>query len=249
MALRDEIIRERKQYFAKSTMAEKVAYLFHYYGIQTLLLCIALFFFASFIYHYLTEPKCILNGTFVSFNSNSTSNNASKLAEDFLSSQNLDTSDYKVDFRTNITLYHPGESDEWQIEQALYTQISSGILDFAVGDLDIMNTYAYGYHFADLTTILSKEQIKIFEPYFLYVDLDVLIERSETHTDIPFSDFRQPENMKNPIPMMLDLSTSSLIQEIYGEKSNNICYGIIKKGENQKNAINFLEYLLSAGEE
>lgn len=243
MTLREEVTKKRQEYFATATTKEKIAYLVQYYGIRTLLIGIAVFFIGSWIYHLITDPERILSGTFVNYNLYDTTLNVDELEKDFLSAQKIDESEYMADFLTNITIVQSEETAEPQSVQTLYTQIASGVLDFAVADIEILKNYAYGYHFADLTTILSEEQIEIFKPYFLYVDIAVMEERQEKHEDIPLPDMRNPEAMENPIPVLLDISNCPIIQEIYGENSSDICYGIIRKGEHQDNAIKFLEYL------
>ena len=243
MTLHEEVTKKRKEYFATATTKEKLAYLVQYYGLRTLLICIAVIFIGSWIYHLITDPDVILNGTFVNYTLADTTVNQEELANDFLASENIDPSEYVAEIQTNITIIQSEESYGQGMDQALYTQIASGVLDYAVGGLDVLGNYAYGYNFADLTTILSKEQIELFEPYFLYIDLAVLEERQEKMEDIPFPDFKKPDDMKQPIPVLLDISHFPIIQEIYGEDCSDICYGIIKKGEHQENAIKFLEYL------
>lgn len=243
MTLHEEIRKKQKEYFENATTYQKLVYLIRYYGVRTLITCISLFLVVIFIYKQTTEPECILNGTFVNYNVANTSLDKEVLAKNFLTEKNFDTSQYKAEFRTNITIAQSSENADWKIEQNLYAQIASGVLDFAVGELEFLDTYAYGHHFNDLTVILTEKQIELFKPYFLYIDMDVLSKRHETQEDIPFPDFRKPDEMKQPIPVMLDLSNFPIIQEIYGSNCSNICYGIIKKGENQENAIKFLEYL------
>ena len=243
MTLREEVTKKRQEYFETATTKEKIAYLIQYYGIRTILICIAALFIGSWIYHLITDPERILSGTFVNYNLYDTTLNIDELEKDFLSAQKIDESEYMADFLTNITIVQSEEATGQQNDQTLYTQIASGVLDFAVADIEVLKNYAYGYHFADLTTILSKEQIEYFEPYFLYVDIAVMEERQEKHEEIPLPDMRNPEAMENPLPVLLDISNCPIIQEIYGENSSDICYGIIRKGEHQDNAIKFLEYL------
>lgn len=243
MTLREEVTKKRQEYFATATTKEKIAYFVQYYGIRTLLIGIAVFFIGSWIYHLITDPERILTGTFVNYTLYDTTLSADELEKDFLSAQKIDESNYMAEFLTNITMVQSEETNTYQIDQALYTQLASGVLDFAVAEAELLKNYAYGYHFFDLTTILSKKQIKYFEPYFLYVDIAAMEERQEKHEDIPLPDMRNPEAMKNPIPVLIDISNSPIIQEIYGEHSSDICYGILRKGEQKDNAVKFLEYL------
>ena len=243
MTLREEVTKKRQEYFATATPKEKFAYLVQYYGVRTLLIGIAVFFIGSWIYHLITDPERILSGTFINYNLYDTTVDKEELANEFLASQNIDPTEYVAEIQTNITIIQSEEYNGYQMDQALYTQLASGVLDFAVGEISALSNYAYGYHFVDLTTILSKEQIEVFKPYFFYIDLAVLEERQEKHEEIPLPDMRNPEAMKQPIPVLIDISNCPIIQEIYGENSSDICYGIIRKGEHQENAIKFLEYL------
>ncbi len=243
MALREEIRKKQEEYFATATIWQKISYLIQYYGVRTLLIGAALLFIGSFIYHHLTDPDTVLNGTFVNYDTNRASIKPEELANNFLSTQKIDTNEYTAEFYTNIRMQSAETSANRQIDSSFSTQIGSGVFDFTVCPLDILKTYAYGNYFVDLTTILSKEQIKTYEPYFLYIDMEVLAERHNKLKDIPLPDPQKPEDMGKPIPVMLNVSSSSIIQEIYGEDASNICYAIIPKGEHGENAIKFLEYI------
>lgn len=243
MTLHEEITKKRQEYFKTATTKQKFAYFVQYYGLSTLLICIAAFFIVSWIYHLIVAPERILCGTFVNYNLCDTTLNINELESDFLTTHNIDESEYIAEFLTNITIIQSEETNAQQSDHALYTQVSSGVLDFAIAEADILKNYAYGYQFVDLTTILSAEQIEIFEPYFLYVDLDVMIEQQEKLEELPLPDMKNPKVMKNPIPVLIDMSDYAIIQEIYGKNSSNICYGIIRKCENPQNAISFLQYL------
>ena len=222
MTLREEIKKKRDAYFETATTKQKLSYLIQYYGIRAVLICTIICFIGSWIYHLITDPEIILNGTFVNYNLYNTTLDVNVLEKDFLSVQNINESEYEADFRTNIVIIESEEANDRPSLQSLDTQIASGVLDFAIADIEILESYAYGYHFVDLTTVLSKEQIDYFKPYFLYVDLDVMAQRQEKHEDIPIPDMRNPEIMKNPIPVLIDISNCPIIQEIYGEKSTDI---------------------------
>lgn len=123
--------------------------------------------------------------------------------------------------------------------------LSSGVFDFVVADSELLMRYAYGYNFIDLTTVLTEQQLEYYKPYLRYIVIEVLSERLETHTDIPFPDCMKPEDMQQPIPVMVDLSQCKAMQQYYGQHSKNLVFATLRVGEHQENTLNFLDHLMN----
>jgi len=110
---------------------------------------------------------------------------------------------------------------------------------------DNLITYGYVQTLVDLSTILTDEQMKLYEPYFRYVDRavsDTQDFKKLTATELP--DCGKPESMKQPIPVMIDLTQCETITNLYGRDVPNLCIGIVSTGENQENAVKFLDYIM-----
>lgn len=249
MAIRDEIRKERQSYFATATRAEKIKYIRDYYGMWILGGLIAITLISWMIYDSVTKPETILNGTFLNLYSHNTTDTVDDLGECFLKDQGIDTSEYATLFVSNLFMTNGEDITNFQTSQALLTQISAGALDFIVAPSDNLITYAYDRTLVDLSTVLTDEQMQLYEPYFRYVDRAIVTLRSDTQdfenpATIELPDYNKPEAMKQPIPVMIDLTQCETITKLYGMEVPNLCIGIVSTGENQENALKFLDYIM-----
>lgn len=249
MAIRDEIRRERQAYFATATTKDKIKYIRDYYGMWIVGGIIAIILVSWMIYDAVTQPEAILNGTFMNLYSHDTVDTANDLGEKFLKEQGIDTSEYAAVFGSNLFMTSGDDVSNYETNQALIAQVSAGALDFIVATSDNLLTYAYDEIFVDLSTVLTDEQMELYEPYFRYVDEAVIAQRNSTETleelaSIEFPDCTNPEEMEKPIPVMIDLTQSEVITGLYGQSVENQCFGIVTTGENQAKALKFLDYIM-----
>lgn len=247
MGIRDEIRRERKAYFATATPKQKFEYLLHYYGPTALLVAVIIGFTLYFVLQTVLQPKSVLNGTFINLYTYDTIDEANKLGNKYLKDKGIDTKKYTAMFGSNLIM-----SDDLvvtqQSDQALISQISARLLDFAVGSSKHLQPYAYEQLFVDLSTILTEEQMEKYEPYFLYIDKAIFAEKEDVSLDdmdsIEYPDCTKPEEMREPIPVFISLTNSQVIHDLYGFNDPHRCIGIVYNGKNQDNALDFLDYIM-----
>lgn len=250
MKLYEEINKNRREYFATATKKEKFKYIMDYYGFRTIVALIVLTIIIVTVVKSCTAPDVILNGTFINLSQYGRTHVAAELEERFLKDQKIDASEFTVSFGNSLIFSSTDVETTSASYQALAAQASAGTLDFIVSSPDSVMTYAYEGLFVDLTTVLSKEQIEMYEPYFLYVDKEVAIQKedmtlsSDEIFEENYPDCRKPEEMKKPIPVLIDLSQSKTIKDLYNAKKIDLCYGIVDLGENKDNAIIFLDYIM-----
>lgn len=249
MALRDEIKRERKAFFATATPKEKFKYLVEYYGLRVVVIVVALILGINLLIQVLTKPTPVLNGNFFNMAGLGTEDIATQLGNDFLKAKNLNEFKYSVSFNTNMVFSEQDDFQNYNMTEALYAQIAAKSVDFIVGTSDEVLSLAYNEVFTDLSTILTEEQMKQYEPCFRYIDQALVTARREDETtdkeayDIPIPDCTKPEAMEQPLPVFIDVSQSKSMQEMYKNNTDGLCYGIVVNGSNQKNAIEFLEFI------
>lgn len=251
MALRDEIKRGREYFLESATRKEKFKYFIDYYGLRVALIAIALIALITFIIQTVTKPEPVLNGTFFNVAIYDTDDVLDELKKDFEKAKELDTSKYSVSFNTNLTFSKDNENNyqDYTLWEGLYAQMSAKVIDFIVGTSDQLLTLAYNEAFVDLSTMLTEEQMEQYKPYFLYIDQALVTLRREDDSidqeafKIPFPDCTKPEEMEEPIPVMIDMSQMKSMQELYENNTEGLCYGIVANGENRKNAVEFLELI------
>ena len=245
MGIREEIKRERQTFFATATTKQKIEYLLHYYAPTALLIAIIVGFILYFVIQTVFQPKTILNGTFINLYTYDTVDEANALGEKYLKDKGIDTSKYSATFGSNLIM-----TDDLMVtqesSQALISQVYAGLLDFVVGSTNHLKSYAYDQFFVDLTTVLSEEQIKKYEPYFLYIDKTVVLQKENASLGetIEYPDCTKPEEMKEPIPVFISLTESDVVNDLYGFSDPHRCIGIVFNGKNRDNAIEFLDYIM-----
>ncbi len=250
MGIRDEIKKERKAYFKQATTKEKIKYIQDYYGLRIFILLIVLLIIGMIIYNACTKPTGILNGTFVNMSIYNMDDDPNELGDAFLKAEKMDTSDYETSFVSNLSILNSEGTEAYEMHQMLFTQMSAGALDFLVATPELLLTYAYDESFTDLSTVLTKEQMEQYKPYFLYVDGELVEKRAnpdvslEELSAMTFPDCRKPEEMKQPIPVMVDLTESEKVQKLYNKKASDLCYAVIYTGANQEYALKFLNYIM-----
>ena len=113
-----------------------------------------------------------------------------------------------------------------------------------------MSDIAHNTMFVELTTYLSPEQLKLVEPYLLYVDsavieeLDAAYESKEDTSKIKLPDPRKPEEMEEPVAVMIDMSSCEKFAPIYGNSDETIAFGIITSAPNEDMLMQFIDYLM-----
>lgn len=247
MTEKERIKAQRKEYFANATWKQKLFYFWEFYKVHTIVIILIVIAVSSFIYHKVTDPEIILNGMFLNSYNEESDSTASDLGIEFLELQEIDTSEYDVNF--NEGLYLTGDSTtDYESEQAVWVQCAAGTVDFMVSPIEHLIDFAYQEYYTDLTTVLSEEQVEKYEPYFLYIDGDVLEKMATAPADSPLDDIElpdpaNPDGMKNPIPVFIDMTHCQKLTDIYGSSSDSLVFSILVNAPDAALAIDFLNYL------
>ena len=237
----------------------KLVFIWDYYKIPVLVALVVFFLIGSFIYEQSTSKEAVLQGIFI--NSFSSSEQTPEhILEDFLKAQEVDTQKYYADCRTNI-YYEAANREEGQngsspalsnaeALQLIAAQSGAGMLDYIVGPHDVILELAYKGHFTDLSEVLSPEQYKKLQPYFLYLDQDVIDALREADdnwdfdADIPIPTSNAAEDLNTPVPFMIDLSQCEALVAAYGSNPDTLCIGIVKNTPNRDMVLLLIDYLL-----
>ena len=226
-------------------------YFYDYYQFEAFVIIAVLYFIGNLTYTKLTEKEIVLAGALLNQYNILAEEQIFDLGDDFLSIQGLDPKDNKVEFNTSLRYAHSGDSSFNDATiQGLAAQCAGGTIDFITGDMDAMSIFAYGEYFYDLREVFAEDELELFEPYILYVDLDYQRQVEEALTTpevIPTMvppDMRYPENMVEPIPVLIDLRDSSLLSEIYIDLVDVLCFGFTVNAPNPEMTKDFLYYLM-----
>lgn len=225
-------------------------YFYDYYKFEAFVILAVLYFVGSLAYTKLTEKEIVLSGALLNQYNILADDLILDMGNDFLAEQDLNPKEHKVEFNTSLRYAHSGDSSFNDATiQGLVAQCSGGTIDFITGDMEAMTIFAYGDYFYDLREVLTEEEMKHFEPYILYVDLDyqrqveeALITPEVIPTMVP-PDMRYPEKMVEPIPVLIDLRDSALLSDIYIDLVDVLCFGFTVNAPNLERTKEFLYYL------
>ena len=223
MALKDEIRKER-QSVKQGTWKKKLQYFKDYYMGRTVIAVIVAVLVVYAIVSVILSKKIVLSGVMINSPMTASEEAFTELTGDFINDQRLESDKVEFELIRNLS-YTVGDSTKMQENyatiQVLSAKISGGLLDFVIGDLDSMSMFAYSECFTDLREVLSEEQIAMYEPFFLYIDLAVIeqladIAASENYdVEIEAPDHTKPEQMEQPVPVFIDVSGCARLQSIY----------------------------------
>ena len=249
MAWKDEL-NNAKKVFKNGTTRDKVEYIWEYYKWHILAVVFVVYFIGSMVYNNVTTKDYVLQGMFL--NTLAESEIVLEMEQDFIETYPIDTSSEEVFF--DASMYYSDEGDamgtSYQTIQVLTTKIAAGEIDFMVADAATLYDFAYNQYFAELPKILSEEQLKAYEPYILYYDKAVLEELSNIDyigkevSEILLPDPSKPEQMENPVPVMIDVSSSEKIFNLYPVSSESYAFAFVANGMHMEKSVELLEYLM-----
>lgn len=254
MALRDEIKAGRKDLMENGTLKDKIAYFFDYYTLHTIAIVAVLIFVASFIYKQVTKPDIVLKGLVINAPSSDGENPVEDLKNGFIEYINLDTEQYEMSLNSSLIIDTKSDPQQaqlknYEVTQAIMAQCVAGSVDFMSAPLEAILDYAYGELCVNLNEVLSEEELEKYEPYFLYVDLAVVdqknkaIDNNQYSYEIPCPDPTKPEEMKEPIPVLIDVTTCEKMANIYNSASDTLAVAVAVNAPNPDRISDFLAYL------
>ena len=240
-----------KKIFRTGTKKQKLEYIWDYYKWHILVTVLVLCFIRQTLYTNTTAKTYVLQGVFL--NNTADSDDIYELENDFLQKFPIDSSKEAVFFDSSL-FYIPSGNNEvavssYETIQVLMARMSAGDVDFMLGDTSTLIEFAYNQYFYDLSDVLSDEQYKKYEPYFLYFDKELveLLNNSDPldYEKVSFPDPSKPELMQEPVQIMIDITLADKISKIYPYSSNDYSMAFVIDGINSEKAIEFLEYLIS----
>ena len=135
--------------------------------------------------------------------------------------------------------------------QKLMAYVAANELDSMITDFDSFQKYANSSLFYDLRDILTEEQLQALEPYFYYVDREVVLAIEAANDDMntdytpEYPDPLHPEEMQDPVPVGICLTDCKDLTDNYYFRGDGIVMGIYANAEHADTAVDLAEYLLS----
>lgn len=247
MAVMNEFSRERES-IKNAPFKVRLQYFWDYYKWHVIIPLVIIIIVSNYIYHMITDPETILNGVFINSSHLDNEEEFSDLIQNLYDTYEVDTEEYNITFNTTISYSTTDTTYNYTSLQTLMAWSSAGVLDFMCADKEVMTDFAYRGYFSDLRNLLSEEEVAMYEPYFQYIDQDVvnqIIEASdklESTDNIEYPDCSNPDAMKEPIPVFIDVSATDL-KNIYDDSTESVSFGIITQTEHLDMTLKMLDYL------
>ena len=229
--------------------------------VHVIIWAVGLVFFSIYIYNQLTAPSYLFHAMLLNTEVQEQSA-AKEITDEFIEKYKIETD--QGDVLIDISRAFGDEKKDKassSLSYDLYHAQATDSLNLLAGPTDIMQKIVYESYIggtpllAELDTILSESEMKLYEPYFLYVDQAVInklkdeAKDSDDLSDYKFPDMTKPEKMKTPIPVLINISNSPKLADIYGKQNENVTLGIISGLPTNTLSVNFAEYLLFVEEE
>ena len=185
MSWRDDL-NYAKNIFKTGTPKEKWEYFWDYYKWHTIVLVLAIGFLGNVIYSNVTAKDYVLQGFF--FNTQGNEEAGTALGNDFLEAFPINSDKEDIFFATNYFLSVTDDAEtlynSYEVLQLITAKLAAKEIDFMVSDLATMNFLAYREFAAELSEILTAEQMEQYEPYFLYFDRAFMEKLNDTDTAV-----------------------------------------------------------------
>ncbi len=175
--------------------------------------------------------------------------------EDFAQYAGINTDKQEIEFDTSFQISED-VYDEMSVmmSQKLVSFAAAAELDVMVASEYCFQTYAHTNTFYDLRYFLTEEQLAKYEPYFYYIDGEIIKTMEAAIMDLEgsfvpvYPDPTKPEEMKDPIPVGIYVSSNDkLLENFYfagnGEVTENVVLGVYGNTEYPENCLKYLEYL------
>lgn len=250
MALMDEFKEERKAVLQNGTTKQKISYIWDYYKWHIMIPIILVVAITSWIVNMITAPDIILNGVLMNIYKMESDFSGEELVNGFYDAHGIDSKEEEINLNMNLYFNSDSANDNYQTLQVLMAWHAADSLDFITGDIPAMTDLTYRGYFSDLREVLNDDQLAMYEPYFLYIDQDFFIKRSEKIdemedvSDMTYPDPTKPEDMVDPIPVMIDISQSKKAADAYAGIDDIIAFGITANVQNTETTLDFLDYLM-----
>ena len=248
MAVMDEF-REERQALKDASLKKKWEYFLDYYKWHVVIIAAALCFVISMGYNILTAKDTALFGYFL--NTYADEDQKEVWLNEFGTASGIDLKEYDFMLDTSLQYTEGGmDQNSYMTIQKIMVTMAAAEVDFLAGNAVAFDYYADIDTFFDLREIYTEEELKKFEDYIYYVDMDVVRERSAIVDSGQFADYVTPvydhfapEEMGDPTPIGICIQDSEKLKGTYFFKDGPIPLGVVVNTEHLDTVKQFIDYL------
>lgn len=248
MPVMDEF-KEEREALKNAPLKDKIKYFWCYYKWHTFAVIVAIAIVISLVNTFLSYKETGFYAAFI--NTLPAARTSEECAEEFGNLTGIDMKEYQVVFDTNMFI-DMDRMDEGTVAntQKMMVYIAAGDLDMVVTDTASLRQYAYQESFVDLTTILTPEQQKKYEPYYYYIDRKLSQEIKQASEDLdneyvpvyPADPF-DPTSMEDPVPVGVCMDSCTKLKNDFRFRDGNVVLSIVTSAKHKELAVQYLEYV------
>ena len=221
---------------------KKLQYIFDYYKLPLVILCIVLYIIGYSIHGHFTHKEVTLYTAFINVSAGETLTQT--LSTDFLKSQGLSTSKNEVCVYSGLYLTddenNPNHEYTYASRMKLLASIDGKLLDVVLMDKEAFDAFSQNGYLCDLDKLLSQESPDLYETLKPYLVTNTHILKDNT-MDLYFDESLTYEAETEEYPMGLNLSQSAFIRKAGFD--GTVYLGIIANSPRAETAVSYLEYL------
>lgn len=247
MPVMDEFKEERAA-LKNQPLKKRLSYFWTYYKWYVLGGALALAVLVYVIVEIVTNKEDALFGIVVN---GSSYGKDKELASSFMEYAGIDTDKYEVTFNSALTLTEQMSQDAVNTRELIMVYTASGDMDVVIMDTLAFESYAYSELFFDLSVVLPEDLFSSLSGKIYYKDnavareLNAALDANESTEDIVFPDPFKPEEMKEPIPIGIDISGCEALQNAYYYPGSPVLLGLPATSGRTNTAVKFIEFLFA----
>lgn len=251
-------IREQQIKMKDMTWKQRFAYYWEYYKIHTIVIIIAVVAIVATTRSIVTSKDYAFYG--ILLNANLLSSEA--YGNSFGEYSGIDPDEYECFIDTDSTLSYSNSTEyDMATMQRIVAVVQTRELDAVVFDSQCFGQYAVNEIFLDLREVLSAEQLKAYEPYFYYIDMDEVRAQEEADVMVDTDDIaargavtaedfvtlaephRDPSAMGDPVPVGIFMEESPFATKSHAYDGLVPVFGISATTQRPDTSALFLDYL------
>ena len=251
-------IREQQHKMKDMTWKERFAYYWEYYKVHTIVTIVAIVAIVLTAHSLITAKDYAFYGLLL----NAYALSSDEMSGSFSEYAGIDTEEYDCFMDTSSTLSLSSSTEyDMATMQRIVAVVQTKELDAVIFDSQCYEQYAMNEIFYDLREILTEEQIEKYEPYFYYVDMDVV--RAQEEEDVMVDTdaiaakaeltaeeinaqglaHMDPSTMSDPVPVGIVMTDSPFETESLAYEGLVPVFGISVTTQRLDTALEFLDYL------
>ncbi len=266
MPLMDEFKKERED-MKNQPFKKRLEYFWDYYKWWVIGGAFVLIALIVSIVNTATRKNAVLYVAMVNTVSHPMGDAESAITRPFLEAEGYTSKKDTINFNTDFIFSAPDEADDgsspsyadtmgFSSRENLAVYVSAGDVDILCGSSDWYDIYSYNNFFADLSQVLSAEDLALYSDRLYYMDMALMADIVEkTEADItyqykdPYPDGTKPEEMREPVPVGIILDDCEMYNNnfIPADSAPHSVIGLIVNGKNGELSEDLIRYIIKGG--